>query len=152
MEKPRFSNYYAVRVTGGQEINVALMIEERIKTNNIKEVYSIIVPPSVKGYVILEASGPHVVKLIATGIRHVRGYAQGLVQREDIVKFVSRTTVAPAYKPGDMVEVTAGPFRGMQAQVVRIDSAKNEVVLNILESSFPLQVTVPLDQVKPAKK
>ncbi|BFH74385.1 transcription elongation factor Spt5 [Sulfurisphaera javensis] len=152
MEKPRFSNYYAVRVTGGQEINVALMIEERIKTNNIKEVYSIIVPPNVKGYVILEASGPHIVKLIATGIRHVRGFTHGLVQREDIVKFVSKITVAPAYKAGDLVEVTSGPFRGMQAQVVRIDSAKNEVVLNILESSFPLQVTVPIDQVKPVKK
>ncbi|QIW24243.1 transcription elongation factor Spt5 [Sulfolobus sp. S-194] len=152
MEKPRFSNYYAVRVTGGQEINVALMIEERIKTNNIKEVYSIIVPPNVKGYVILEASGPHVVKLVSQGIRHVRGFAQGLVQKDDIIKFISKTTIAPAYKVGDMVEVTSGPFRGMQAQVVRIDSAKNEVVLNILESSFPLQVTVPIDQVKPVKK
>ncbi|BAB66431.1 transcription elongation factor Spt5 [Sulfurisphaera tokodaii] len=152
MERPRFSNYYAVRVTGGQEINVALMIEERIKTNNIKEVYSIIVPPNVKGYVILEATGPHVVKLVSQGIRHVRGFAQGLVQKDDIIKFISKTTIAPAYKVGDMVEVTSGPFRGMQAQVVRIDSAKNEVVLNILESSFPLQVTVPIDQVKPVKK
>ncbi|BFI74085.1 transcription elongation factor Spt5 [Sulfurisphaera ohwakuensis] len=152
MERPRFSNYYAVRVTGGQEINVALMIEERIKTNNIKEVYSIIVPPNVKGYVILEAAGPHVVKLVSQGIRHVRGFAQGLVQKDDIIKFISKTTIAPAYKVGDMVEVTSGPFRGMQAQVVRIDSAKNEVVLNILESSFPLQVTVPIDQVKPVKK
>lgn len=152
MEKPRFSNYYAVKVTGGQEINVALMLEERIKLNDVKEIYSIIVPPNIKGYVIMEASGPHVVKLIASGIRHVRGFTHGLVQKEDIVKFISKTTIAPSYKPGDIVEVASGPFRGMQAQVVRIDLGKSEVVLNILESSFPLQVTVPVDQVKPVKK
>lgn len=152
VEAPRFRNYYAVRVTAGQEINVALMIEERIKTNNVKEIYSIIVPPNVKGYVIVEASGPHVVKLVATGIRHVKGVAHGLVQKEDVVKFVSKTVAIPTVKEGDIVEIVSGPFRGMQAEVKRLDSAKNEVVLNILESSFPLQVTVPLDQVKPVKK
>ena len=152
MEKPKFSNYYAIRVTGGQEVNVALILEERIRQNNIKEIYSIIVPPNVKGYIIMEASGPHIVKLVASGIRHIRGFAHGLVQKEDVIKFISKTKTVPSFKPGDLVEVTYGPFRGMQAQVVRIDEGKGEVVLNILESSFPLQVTIPIDQVKPVKK
>ncbi|MDT7876026.1 MAG: transcription elongation factor Spt5 [Sulfolobaceae archaeon] len=151
-EQVKFRNYYAVRVTGGQELNVALLIEERVKANNIGEIFSIIVPPNMKGYVILEATGPHVVKLVTSGIRHVRGVAHGLVPKEDIMKFVSKTVITPSIKVGDLVEVISGPFRGMQAQVTRIDNAKNEVVLNILESSFPLQVTVPIDQVKPAKR
>ncbi|BDC19805.1 transcription elongation factor Spt5 [Acidianus sp. HS-5] len=148
----KIRNYYAVKVTGGQEISVGLMLEERVKTNSIPEIYSIIVPPGLKGYVIVEASGPHVVKLLISGIRHVRGVAQGLVPKDDIMKMVSKKVTGPTINEGDLVEVVSGPFRGMQAQVVKVTEGKGEVVLNILESAFPLQVTIPVDQVKPVKK
>jgi hypothetical protein len=36
--------------------------------------------------------------------------------------------------------------------VARVEEAKGEVVLNILESAYPLQVTVPADNVKQVKK
>ncbi|MEM0194242.1 MAG: transcription elongation factor Spt5, partial [Metallosphaera sp.] len=75
MEASKVRNFYAIKVTGGQEMSVAIMLEERIKTNGINEVFSIIVPPALKGYLIVESSGPHVVKLIISGIRHVRGIA-----------------------------------------------------------------------------
>ncbi|MEM3972003.1 MAG: transcription elongation factor Spt5 [Saccharolobus sp.] len=152
MEKSHTKNYYIVKVTGGQEINVALMLEERIKTNNIRGVYSLIVPPNLKGYVIIESEGLHIVKLLIGGIRNVKGLAHGLLPREEIIKIVSKKTVAPSVKPGDVVEIVAGPFRGTQAQVVRVEEGKGEVVLNILESAFPLQVTVPIDQIKVAKR
>jgi transcriptional antiterminator NusG len=145
-------NYYAVKVTGGQEVNVALMLEERVRTNNLKDVYSILVLPRLKGYVVIEAGGPHVIKLLITGIRHVRGIAPGLVPKDDIAKLIAKKVAGPSVKEGDLVEVVSGPFRGMQAQVVRYDQAKGEVVLNILESAFPLQVTMPVDQVKPSKR
>lgn len=148
----KIRNYYAVKVIGGQEVNVSLMLEERAKANNINEIYSIIVPPNLKGYVIIEASGPHIVKFLVSGIRNVRGVAPGLVPKDDIVKIVSKKIIGPTIKEGDLVEITAGPFRGMQAQVVRVNVEKEEVVLNILESAFPLEVTIPLDQVKPSKR
>lgn len=139
-------------MTGGQEVNVALMLEERVRTNNLKDVYSILVLPRLKGYVVIEAGGPHVIKLLITGIRHVRGIAPGLVPKDDIAKLIAKKVAGPSVKEGDLVEVVSGPFRGMQAQVVRYDQAKGEVVLNILESAFPLQVTMPVDQVKPSKR
>ncbi|EZQ06910.1 transcription elongation factor Spt5 [Acidianus sp. RZ1] len=145
-------NYYAIKVTGGQEIGVSLMLEERIKTNQINEIYSIIALPNLKGYIIVEAISPSAVKILISGIRHVRGMAQGLISRDDILKIISKKSVGPTLKVGDMVEVTSGPFRGMQAQVVSVDESKGEVVLNILESAFPLQVTIPVDQVKLSKK
>jgi LSU ribosomal protein L24A len=145
-------NYYAIKVTGGQEMGVALLLEERIKTNKIQDVFSIIVPPGLKGYVIIETNGPHAVKAIVAGIRHIKGVAQGLVPKDDIMNMVSKKPVGPVVKIGDMVEVISGPFRGMQAQVIEYREGKGEVVLNILESAFPLQVTIPVDQVKPAKK
>ena len=152
MEKSHTKNYYIVKVTGGQEINVALMLEERIQTNNIRGVYSLIVPPNLKGYVIIESEGLHIVKPLIGGIRDVKGLAHGLLPREEIIKIVSKKSVVPSVKPGDLVEIVAGPFRGTQAQVVRVEEGKGEVVLNILESAFPLQVTVPIDQIKVAKR
>ncbi|MCY0884011.1 MAG: transcription elongation factor Spt5, partial [Acidianus infernus] len=34
----KIRNYYAVKVTGGQEVSVGLLLEERAKTNNIPEI------------------------------------------------------------------------------------------------------------------
>ncbi|BBD72557.1 transcription elongation factor Spt5 [Sulfodiicoccus acidiphilus] len=145
-------NYYVLKVTSGQELNVALMMEERIKANNISEVYAILIPPELKGYVVVEASGAHVVRLITAGIRYFRGLAHGLLTREEVLSFVSKRTVQIGLKPGDVVEIASGPFRGFQAQVARVEEAKGEVVLNILESAYPLQVTVPADNVKQIKR
>ena len=40
----------------------------------------------------------------------------------------------------------------MKAKIIRVDVAKNEAVLNILESSYPLQIMVSGDYVKPVRK
>ncbi|MCQ4335208.1 MAG: transcription elongation factor Spt5 [Sulfolobaceae archaeon] len=151
-EKTPSSNFYAVSVTAGQEIGTALMIEERIRLNNITEVYSLVIPPQLKGYVIIEASGLHVVKAVIQGLRHVKKVVPGLVPLEEIKKYVSREEALPTLKVGDLVEIITGPFRGMQAKVVGVEPSKREVTLYILESSFPLQVTVPIEQVREVKR
>ncbi len=151
-EKAPPSNFYAVSVTAGQEIGTALMIEERIRLNNITEVYSLVIPPQLKGYVIIEASGLHVVKAVIQGLRHVKKVVPGLVPLEEIKKYVSREEALPTLKVGDLVEIITGPFRGMQAKVVGVEPSKREVTLYILESSFPLQVTVPIEQVREVKR
>lgn len=148
----RMSNFYAIKVTAGQELNVALSMEERVKVQGLSEVYAIIVPPSLKGYVIVEATGPHVVKLIISGMRFVKGIAQGMLSKEDVAAFLEKKSVVQEFKPGDMVEVVSGPFKGMQAQVIRNEKEKNEIVLKILDSAFPLQVTVPTDYISASKK
>jgi transcriptional antiterminator NusG len=145
-------NFYVLKVTSGQEFNVALIMEERIKNNKMNDVFSILIPPDLKGYVVVEASGAHVVKMLTSGIRYFRGLAHGLLSRDEVLSFVSKKTVQVGLKPGDVVEIASGPFRGFQAQVARVEEAKGEVVLNILESAYPLQVTVPADNVKQVKK
>jgi transcriptional antiterminator NusG len=46
------------------------------------------------------------------------------------------------------VEVTGGPFKGMRAKITRVDKAKSEVTLELLEASFTLPITVDSDYVK----
>jgi transcriptional antiterminator NusG len=52
----------------------------------------------------------------------------------------------------DIVEVTGGPFKGMRAKITRIDKAKAEVTLELLEATFTLPITVHSDYVKLVEK
>ena len=92
------------------------------------------------------------VKAVIQGLRHVKKVVPGLVPPEEIKKYVSREEALPTLKVGDLVEIITGPFRGMQAKVVGVEPNKREVTLYILESSFPLQVTVPIEQVREVKR
>lgn len=149
--KPKRTGFYAIRTTARQEVNIALIMEARVESQDL-EVYSIIVPPEVRGYVILETPGVHVVYNVIRDLRHVKGQAPGVMSDEEVQRFVSPKPVIETLEPGQEVEIVAGPFKGMKAKVIRIEVPSNEVVLNVLESAYPLQITVPGDYVRPLKK
>jgi transcriptional antiterminator NusG len=48
--------------------------------------------------------------------------------------------------------VIGGPFKGMRAKITRIDKAKAEVTLELLEATFTLPITVHADYVKLIEK
>jgi len=150
------TKFFAIRTTARQEVNVALMIElvteSRKREIGEEEIYSVIVPPGIKGYIILEAPGLHAVYNVIRGLKHIKGRASGALKWEDVERFVVPKPVIEIIKEGDIVEIVAGPFRGLQAKIVAIDKEKNEVVLNILEAAYPLQITVPADYIRPAKR
>ena len=71
----------------------------------------------------------------------------------DVERLLKPEAVIETLKPGEVVEIIAGPFKGMRAEVVRVDTSRNEVVLNLLDASvqYSLQITVPGDSVRPVK-
>ena len=48
--------------------------------------------------------------------------------------------------------IAKGPFKGMQAKVVRVDTSKEEVTIEILEAAFSLPITVHADYVREVKR
>jgi transcriptional antiterminator NusG len=48
----------------------------------------------------------------------------------------------------DVVEVIGGPLKGMKAKVVKIDKAKNEVTIELLEATVTMPITVNADYVR----
>ena len=46
------------------------------------------------------------------------------------------------------MEITGGPFKGEKAKVTRIDPDKEDVVLELIESQYPIPVKVHADYVK----
>lgn len=142
---------FAIKTTTGQEKNVARLVAARIEMNHIP-IKAILVPETLKGYVFIEAEGPHFVEEAITGIRHVRSRIPGVVSFAEIERYIIRKPVIEELNENDIVEVTGGPFKGMRAKITRIDKSKTEVTLELLEATFTLPITVHSDYIKLVEK
>ena len=147
-KKPRiFTSVFAVRTTAGQEKNVADMIASKVETYKLP-IQAVFVPEMLKGYVFVEAEGPHFVEQAITGIKHVRSRVPGLVAFSEVERYIVVKPVIEELNIDDLVEVVGGPFKGMRAKITRIDKTKAEVTLELLEATFTLPITVHADYVR----
>ena len=147
----RSTMIYAVRTTVGQERNVSNIIAGRAEVNKIP-IKAILVPEILKGYIFIEAEGPHIVEKAISGIRHVRSRVPGRVSLSEVEKYIIIKPIIEELDIDDIVEVTGGPFKGMRAKITDIDRAKEEVTIELLEASFTLPITVHADYLKLIKK
>jgi transcriptional antiterminator NusG len=149
-EKPA-AKIFAVRTTTGQERNVAKLVASKIEMKGIP-IKAILVPETLKGYVFIEANGPHFVEEAITGIKHVRSRVPGIVSFSEIERYIVRKPIIEELSEDDIVEVIGGPFKGMRAKITRVERAKEEVILELLEATFTLPITVHSDYVKLVEK
>ena len=150
-EEELATKIFAVRTTTGQERNVAKLVASKIEMNNIP-IKAILVPETLRGYIFIEANGPHFVEEAITGIKHVRSRVPGIVSFSEIERYIIRKPIIEELSENDIVEVIGGPFKGMRAKITRIDRSKEEVILELLEATFTLPITVHSDYVKLVEK
>jgi len=149
-EEPE-TKIFAVRTTTGQERNVAKLVAAKIEMKKIP-IKAILVPETLRGYVFIEANGPHFVEEAIAGIKHVRSRVPGLVSFSEVERYIIRKPIIEELSENDIVEITGGPFKGMRAKITRIDKTKEEVTLELLEATFTLPITVHSDYVKLVQK
>ncbi|MCK4439392.1 transcription elongation factor Spt5 [Candidatus Bathyarchaeota archaeon] len=142
---------FAVRTTTGQERNVAKLVTAKIEMKKIP-VRAILVPETLRGYLFIEADGPHFVEEAIVGIKHVRSRVPGLVSFSEVETYIIRKPIIEELSENDIVEVIGGPFKGMRAKITRIDKTKEDVTLELLEATFTLPITVHSDYVKLVEK
>jgi len=142
---------FAVRTTAGQEKNVANLIEAKVKINDL-QIKAILVPEMLKGYIFIEADGPHSVEKSIAGVKHVRSRVPGVVTFPEVERYIIIKPVIEELDADDLVEVVGGPFKGMRAKITRVDKAKEDVTLELLEATFTLPITVHADYVKLVEK
>ena len=150
-EEQSSSKIFAVKTTTGQEKNVARLISAKVEMTKLP-IKSLLVPDTLKGYVFIEADGPHIVEEAIAGVRHVRSRIPGLVEFAEIERYIVRKPVIEDLNEDDVVEITGGPFKGMRAKITRLDKSKGEVTLELLEATFTLPITVHSDYVKLVEK
>ncbi|HDD34302.1 MAG TPA: transcription elongation factor Spt5 [Thermofilaceae archaeon] len=143
----RRARFYGVRVTLGQEITMALLMEERVRANRLP-VYSLAVLPGLRGVIVAEADVPYAVQRAATGLKHVRGIMRGSMDFSEIEKFVAPKPIIEVIRVNDLVEITGGPFVGMRGKVIEVDKAKGEVKVEITEAAYPLPITISAEYLR----
>jgi transcriptional antiterminator NusG len=138
---------FAVKTTGGQEKSVADFISNRIAMKQIP-VYSIIVFNAIGGYVFLEAENAQIVNNSITGFKHIKGQIPGIIQYQDIEKFLSSKPIISELSVNDIVEIIAGPFKGLKAKINRIETSRSEVTVVLLDAPYQLPVTIDANYLK----
>ncbi|HEW93943.1 transcription elongation factor Spt5 [Candidatus Geothermarchaeota archaeon] len=143
--KPKF---FLVKVTGGQEESIAKIAEVRVRNSNgAIKVKSILIPPGSKGMLIVEADSYSDVLNAFEGIKYFKRILPGIVDVKEIEQLLI-TEKEIVLNIGDLVEIVAGPFKGMTAKVINIRS-ENEVVIQLQGASIsPIPIVIPKDNLK----
>lgn len=137
---------FAVKTTGGQEKTVAKFVGDRLEKRKQEgkesQVYSILVLEAQKSYVFFEAPNAQAVSDSISGFKHVKGMVPGYIQFSDIEKFLVNKSIISDVNVNDVIEIVAGPFKGMKAKINRVEPQKSEVTVMLLDAPYQLPVTV----------
>jgi transcription termination/antitermination protein NusG len=145
---------FAVKTTSKQERTVADNILKAIETKatDIK-VASIIVPNELQGYVLIETPEQrNRIEQLVELIAHARVVTKGETSLAEVGHFLVPKPVVAGIDEGTIVELIAGPFKGEKAVVKRVDSAKEEITVELYESVVPIPITVRGDNVRVVEK
>jgi len=162
VEVPQENRIFAIKTTSKQERTVADSIMKAITTNatDIK-VVSVIVPNELQGYVLVETPEKmNRIEQLVEKIPHARAVVRrGKDEGEkssmalaEVAHFLVPKPVVSGIEEGTIVELIAGPFKGEKAVVKRVDSAKEEITVELYESVVPIPITVRGDNVRVVEK
>ena len=132
---------YTIRTTVGQERIVVDLLATKEKKEK-HSVSSIAVIDNVRGYIFSEAPNEAEVRKLIYNVPHVKGLVSGGVLLSEVAHFFEEKSLTVDINKGDLVELTAGPFKGEKAKVVRVDDAKDKVTLELVEATVPIPITM----------
>jgi transcriptional antiterminator NusG len=135
---------YAVKTTASQEQTVADMLSEKDNPG----IWSILVPSDVTAYVLVEAENENVVDRAIDRIPHANSLVEGETSMQEVEHFLTPKPSVSGVNEGDVVEIISGPFKGEKARITRVDSASEEVTVELVESTVPIPVTVRGDHIR----
>jgi len=138
---------FIIKVTTNKEERVLDMIADRAQKKNLN-VFSVLRPHGLRGYVLLEAKDRESAEEAAFDLPYVKGIIGKTINYEEIKNMIEPSATTVSIKEGDIVEMISEPFKKEKAKVIRIDKQKEEVVVSLLGAVVPLPVTVKLDNVK----
>jgi len=137
---------FTIRATVGREN--AVMETLASKTKNMQlPIKSIFHPDELKGYLFVEGELQAIEKA-SGGVPHIRGIIKKDVPLLEIKKFLETRRIEIKLNRGDVVEVMGGPFKNEKGRVTRVDEAKGEITIELLEAAIPIPITVGLDSVR----
>jgi transcriptional antiterminator NusG len=141
------SQIFVLRTTANREEQVIDFVSSNAQKKKL-EVYSIIRPHGMRGYVFLEAKDRQTAEESFIGIPYAKGLLPKPVDISEVEPMLEQVAIKVNIQKNDIVEIITGPFKHEKAKVNRVDLQKEEVVLEILETAVPIPLTLKLDAVK----
>ena len=142
---------FVLRTTANREDQVM----DFVTSNAIKkklEVYSVMRPHGLRGYIYVEAATKTDAEQAAFNIPYARGILSNPVKYSEVEPALEQVRHEMNIQKNDIVEIISGPFKRENAKVTRIDKTKEEVVVELLEAAVPIPITVKMDAVKVVRR
>ncbi len=147
---------YALRTTIGQEHTLSEQLARRAENRPKLQIFSVLVPGGLKGYIFVEAKSIDDVELLVEGMRHVRKRPRASRAEEipinELDHFLVPRPVIEGVDINDIVEVVNGPFKGSRARILDINVGKEEVTVELLAMDLQIPVTISGESIRVVEK
>ena len=148
MAEEKSVRIYALRTTANREDQVMDFVTSNAKKKNL-EVYSIIRPHGMRGYIFIEAESRADAEQSAFKVPYARGILPNEIAYSEIEHMLEPSKkVEVNIRKNDIAEIISGPFKREKCKITRIDKTKEEVVVELLEAAVPIPITLKMDAVK----
>jgi len=138
---------YALRTTANREDQVMSFVTSNAARKKLG-VYTVIRPHGMRGYIFLEAASRADAEQAAFGVPYARGLLPNIIQYNEIEHMLEQVKREMNIQKNDIAEIISGPFKREKCKITRIDRAKEEVVVELLEAAVPIPITVKMDAVR----
>jgi transcription termination/antitermination protein NusG len=141
------THIYALRTTANREDQVMDFVDSNASKKKL-DVYTIIRPHGMRGYIFLEAETRAEAEQAAFNVPYARGILPKEIDYAEIEHMLEQVKREVNIKKNDIAEIISGPFKRETCKITRIDKTKGEVVVELLEAAVPIPITVKMDSVK----
>ena len=139
--------YFLIKTTPGRERAVTESLAYKViaeKTN----IFSVTAPDELRGYVIIEARTSHPIDILIRDVKNARSRLPGVLPEEEVTKYLGEKPTIESLSVGDIIEVKSGVFKRMKAKVVEMNTAANEITIELQEGTSPFPITLSADLVR----
>ena len=138
---------FIVKVSANKEDQALELISNRVEKKNLN-VFSMARPHGLRGYLLMEADSRDTVEEASFDIPYVKSMLPKTVEYDEIKSMVEPEIVAINIEKGDIVEIIGDTFKKEKAKIIRLDKTKGEVVVELLEATVPIPITLKIDNVR----
>lgn len=142
-----------------QEITVATDLYNMIKDDGtpkkpdvVQDVYAILCPDNLRGYIFVEGMNVDRLREKARNIKKARNFLEDPVKISEIEVYLTPLSTVEGFEEGSLIEITKGPFKGEKARVKHIDESKEEITVELIDAMMPIPVTLNGDSVRVIEK
>lgn len=147
------ATFFVVRVVSGQEAKVAKLLRKRAESGGIK-VRSMLALPSLRGYLFVEADREYEVRKLVRGLQKAKTMRANPVTMEEIEQLISKEPEKIEIKPGNIVKIIKGNFKGFRARVISAPDLGSEsrekklITATLLDVGKDWELRIPFENVK----